>query len=34
MDVHAPDIKEEFKEFKEHWRGAGYRSYFVASLAP
>jgi len=25
MDVHAPDIKEEFKEFKEfeeYWRGA------------
>jgi hypothetical protein len=22
MGVHAPDIKEEFKEFKEYWRGA------------
>ena len=21
MWVHAPDIKEEFKEFKEYWRG-------------
>jgi hypothetical protein len=22
VGVHAPDIKEEFKEFKEYWRGA------------
>jgi len=24
MGVHAPDIKEEYKEFKESWRGAGF----------
>src|SRR5215469_16728721 len=22
ISVHAPDIKEEYKEFKEYWRGA------------
>jgi len=22
IGVHAPDIKEEYKEFKESWRGA------------
>jgi hypothetical protein len=25
IDVHAPDIKEEYKEFKEYWRGARLR---------
>jgi hypothetical protein len=24
MGVHAPDIKEEFKEFKEYWGGAAF----------